>query len=188
MTIVCVLDLDETLGTFYQNMFYVRPKVTLLINLLRLLQADIILWSYGEDDYVRRVINGHLPIISNYAYKIFGRSESHRAEKLYRYAKASEHIRNMYESTIFLMAVDDQVSKNMDSKYDIRIQVPPYRKPNPNDRILVAICEKIIESAAVTLDHSSIPSNKESSVESEDHGPKSEYCSLGLMSLFEENY
>lgn len=146
MRIVCVLDMDETLGVFYDGIFHVRPKTTVLLSLLRLLQADVILWSLGEDRYVEKVVNGFLPSIREQAYKLFARAEANVSLKLYRYPKASEHIRKMYEETVFLIAVDDNVKRNMDAQYDVRIQVTPYKKPNPNDRVLTRVCEKIIQT------------------------------------------
>lgn len=148
MTSVCVLDMDETLGVFHKNVFHLRPKLNVLIHLLRLLRVDIVLWSLGEDDYVRRVVNGFLPDIASHAYKIFARREATMAKNKYRYPKASEHIRIMYEEPIFLMAVDDHVSQNMDAHYDVRIHVKPYQAPNPSDRTLLKVCEQIIECMA----------------------------------------
>lgn len=145
MTCVCVLDMDETLGVFHKNVFHVRPKLNVLINLLLLLNIDIVLWSLGEDDYVRRVVNGYLPDIAEHAFKIFARYEAGVAKDRYNFWKASEHIRIMYEQPIFLMAVDDRVKENMDASYDVRIHVRPYKVPNPSDRVLLKVCEEIIE-------------------------------------------
>lgn len=146
MQIVCVLDMDETLGVFYKNVFHVRPKIDILINLLRLQRVDIILWSLGDDNYVKRVVNGYLPQIAQYAYKIFARSEGYASKKLYNYTKAAEHIRDLYDESIFLMAVDDNVNRNMNSNYDVRIHIKPYNSPNPNDRAILNVVEKIIQT------------------------------------------
>ncbi|GFT75891.1 FCP1 homology domain-containing protein [Nephila pilipes] len=104
---VCVLDMDETLGFSAGETFHVRPKFQCLINFLKVVEADIILWSLGSDDYVRRV--------------------------------ASTHIRDMYQEPIFLMAVDDKVSENMDEQYDLRIYIPPYTKVNSCDKELLLV-------------------------------------------------
>lgn len=146
MTCVCVLDMDETLGVFHKNVFHVRPKLNVLLNLLQLLNVDIILWSLGDDEYVRRVVNGFLNDIADRAFKIFARNEAMVSKERYNFWKASEHIRVMYEEPIFLMAVDDRVRENMDSSYDVRIHVRPYKSPNPSDRALIKVCEEIIQS------------------------------------------
>jgi hypothetical protein len=138
--------MDETLGVFHKDVFHKRPKINVLINLLRLLNVDIVLWSLGEDSYVRRVVNGFLPEIAEAAYKIFARKEARVSQNLYGYAKSSEHVRIMYEEPIFLMAVDDKVSENMDSQYDVRIYIKPYKRPNPSDRAITKVCEEIVES------------------------------------------
>ncbi|GBO27131.1 hypothetical protein AVEN_212404-1 [Araneus ventricosus] len=145
---VCVLDMDETLGRYDRNAFHVRPKLETFINLLRLLKCDIILWSLGKDDYVRRVVSGHLPEIRDYAYKIFAYKECMNSEARYGFCKASEHIRIMYDCDIFLIGVDDKVSENMDSRYDLRIQVKPYTSPDSKDVVLLEVCEKIINALA----------------------------------------
>ncbi|GBN13113.1 hypothetical protein AVEN_257693-1 [Araneus ventricosus] len=141
---VCVLDMDETLGFSSGDTFHVRPKLKTLLNLLRLIRADIILWSMGTDEYVQRTVNGFLPEISTHAYKLFARTECQYSQTFYRYKKASNHIRHMYPYSIFLIAVDDLVSENMDEHYDLRIHVPPYNKVNSCDKELVFVCEKIV--------------------------------------------
>lgn len=141
---VCVLDMDETLGFSSGDTFHVRPKFHTLLNLLRLIRADIILWSMGTDDYVRRTVNGFLPELSTHAYKLFARTECYYSQSYYQYKKASSHIRNMYQQSIFLIAVDDMVNENMDDQYDLRIHVQPYDKVNSCDKELVFVCEKIV--------------------------------------------
>ncbi|GIY73874.1 FCP1 homology domain-containing protein [Caerostris extrusa] len=162
--IVCVLDMDETLGTYDRQTFHVRPKIQTLINLLRYIKSDIILWSLGRDEYVQRIVSGSLPDICKYAKKIFGHTQCHRAYERYNYYKASEHIRIMYDCDIFLMGVDDKVSQNMDSQYDLRIQIQPYKQPNSNDKAILEVCETIINSLmkAQDLRHEPLPVSKPS--------------------------
>lgn len=142
---VVVLDMDETLGVFQKDMFHVRPRVDFLIKMLRCMGVDIILWSLGDDDYVQRVVNSSLPLVALHAYKIFARSEAKVSHRLYGYAKAGEHIRQMYEEEICLIGVDDQVNANMNSNYDLRIRVKPYKKPDKKDRVLLNVCESIVD-------------------------------------------
>lgn len=145
MKYVCVLDMDETLGFFHQNVFHVRPKVNVLIHLLKLLKVDIIIWSLGEDNYVKDIMNQYLPEIARLAFKIFARQEAYVSKHQYNFWKASEHIRIMYEEPIYLLGIDDRVTQNMDSKYDFRISVSPYDASNLNDIHLLTVCEDIIE-------------------------------------------
>lgn len=144
MKYVCVLDMDETLGFYEGNKFHVRPKLQTLINFLQLIEADIILWSLGSDSYVTKVVNGFLPELAQSAFKIFARSECQYAQHFYTYRKASAHIRDMYSTPVFLMAVDDKVSENMDEQYDLRIFIPPYSKINSADKELLVVVEKMI--------------------------------------------
>lgn len=144
--------MDETLGVTMNGAFHVRPNVDFMIEMLRCMDVDIILWSLGEDSYVKRVVNGSLPLVATYAYKIFARKEGKRAHELYGYSKAGNHIREMYEEDIFLLGVDDQVSTNMDSAYDVRIHAQPYNKPDPSDSKLFRICEKIVKSIVSVKD------------------------------------
>lgn len=141
--IVCVLDLDETLGYFDKNVFHVRPKVDFLVDFLRFSQIDFILWSLGSDSYVTRVVNGYLPEVAQYAYKMFGRSECSTSCELYNYKKCSEHIRIMYERDILLIGVDDKAMENMDNGYDMRIAVKPYEETDNQDRELFKVVEEI---------------------------------------------
>lgn len=142
---VCVLDMDETLGFYEGNAFHVRPQFKTLINFLRLIRADVILWSLGTNSYVQRVVNGFLPEIAQHAYKLFARSESDYAHMYYKYSKASAHIRDLYQpESIFLIAVDDKVSENMDDQYDLRVHVKPYAKVNSCDKELLKVVETII--------------------------------------------
>lgn len=141
---VCVLDMDETLGFSSGDAFHVRPKFQTLLNLLRLIRADVILWSMGTDEYVQSTVNGFLPELATHAYKLFARTECQYSQTYYRYRKASNHIRDMYPHSIFLIGVDDKVSENMDEHYDLRIHVPSYTKVNSCDKELVSVCEKIV--------------------------------------------
>lgn len=145
---VIVLDMDETLGRFDRNVFHRRPKLETFINFLRLMKCDIILWSLGKDEYVKRVVSGFLPEIRAYAYKIFAYKECIKSETRYGYYKASEHIRIMYDCDIYLIGVDDKVSENMDSRYDLRIQVKPYSSPNTKDVALGEVIEKLVDALA----------------------------------------
>ncbi|KAG8173840.1 hypothetical protein JTE90_016329 [Oedothorax gibbosus] len=142
---VCVLDMDETLGFYEGTTFHVRPQYHTLIQFLQLINADIILWSLGADNYVQRVVNGFLPELAKHAVKIFARSESEFSKTYYQYAKASEHIRDYYLPTsVFLMAVDDRVNDNMDNQYDLRISVKPYTKVNSCDKELLKVIQVLI--------------------------------------------
>lgn len=152
--VVCVLDMDETLGTCNDKTFHLRPKCKMLINFLQIIQCDIILWSLGSNTYVEKIIKGTLTDIKKHAYKVYGRSKCKWSKSTYNYYKASEAIRNLYGETIFLMGVDDRAGQNMDSGYDLRIHVKPYRKPNPHDRALSEVIEKIIKGIAESQIHS----------------------------------
>ncbi|GFR22791.1 FCP1 homology domain-containing protein [Trichonephila clavata] len=136
--------MDETLGFSTGETFHVRPKFQTLINFSKLIQADIILWSLGSDNYVHRVVNGFLPELVQHLFKLFARSECNYSKTYYQYTKASAHIRDLYVEPIFLIAVDDKVSENMDEQYDLRIYVPPYTKVNSCDKELLQVCEKIV--------------------------------------------
>lgn len=152
MIVVVVLDMDETLGVYQNNVFHPRPKLDIMIKMLRAMDIEIILWSLGDDDYVKRVVNGFLPSIYSFAHKIFARNEAKISMNLYGYSKASERIREMYEEPIFLIGVDDKVTENMDPSYDVRIHVTPYKKPENKDRVLLDVCEKIIEDVSSVKD------------------------------------
>lgn len=144
--IVCVLDMDETLGYFDGRQFVPRPKLDFLIKFLKMCHIDLILWSMGGDEYVKSVVNSSLGGVAEYAAKIFGQKECNRSHKKYEYYKASEHVRVMYPEEIFLIGVDDRVSSNMDPRYDVRIAVKPYKKFKPGDRELVGVVERIVEA------------------------------------------
>lgn len=150
--IVAVLDMDETLGVYHNNVFHPRPKLDFMIKMMRAMDIEIILWSLGDDNYVKRVVNGFLPSIYKFAHKIFARSEAKISMDLYGYSKASERIREMYDEPIFLIGVDDKVTENMDHAYDIRIYVKPYDKPENKDRALLDVCEKIVEGVGSVKD------------------------------------
>ncbi|KMQ83066.1 nuclear lim interactor-interacting [Lasius niger] len=150
MSIVCVLDMDETLGFSDEKTFYRRPKIEFLINFLRLQRIDIILWSLGKDEYVKQMMNGFLPEITKYAYKVFARNESERSLRQFEIKKASEHIRSLYDRTILLIGVDDRAGEVMDEGYDLRIQVGVYDAVKPDDSELVDVVEKIMRFC---LDH-----------------------------------
>lgn len=164
-TLVCVLDMDETIGTFQHDAFQIRPYANSLIALLRLLDVQLVLWSLGSDEYVQRIVNGHLPLVKEYAYKIFARKECERSRQRYDFCKASEHIRVMFESEIFLIAIDDKVSQNMDSQYDLRINVLPYKKPDPRDRALLDVINKLILELVRLKQDLPAPSDDEAFVE-----------------------
>ncbi|KAG8156213.1 hypothetical protein JTE90_011123 [Oedothorax gibbosus] len=154
---VCVLDLDETCGFYDGKVFHVRPLFKTFIHFLRLIRADIILWSLGTDEYVLRVINGFLPELQAHAVKIFARSEADYSKLYYQYYKASTHVRDLYASQpIVLIAVDDNVSTNMDEQgYDLRIYIKPYAKVNSCDKELLKTMEAIVRGVArlTKLDH-----------------------------------
>lgn len=149
---VVVLDMDETLGVSVGDVFHARPYVDFLIEMLRCMDVDVILWSLGEDTYVQSVVNESLPLVASYAYKVFARKEAKTAMELYGYCKSGDHIRDLYEENIFLVGVDDQVSTNMDSSYDVRIHVPPYNRPDKSDSVIWQICDKIVKNISLTRD------------------------------------
>lgn len=150
--IVVVLDMDETLGVYLDDVFHVRPNVDFMIQMLRCMDADIILWSLGDDSYVQHVVNKYLPQVTAYAYKIFARTEAKKVHKRYGYSKAGSHIRDLYEENIFLLGVDDQVDVNMDSTYDVKIHIQPYENPDNSDSAIWNICEKIVRSVSFIKD------------------------------------
>ena len=143
--IVVVLDMDETLGVFQNDYFHVRPHVDFMIQMLKCMNVDIILWSLGDDDYVHQIVNGYLPSIKNFAYKIFARSEGVESLRLYGYSKSGHHIRDMYEEDIFLLGVDDQAFTNMDAAYDFTFPIKPFKKPDKTDQVVWYICEKLVQ-------------------------------------------
>lgn len=162
---VCVLDMDETLGFYDSNTFHVRPKFKAFINFLKLIHADIILWSMGSDSYVHRIVNGFLPDLRDHLFKLFGRSECEYSTTYYQFPKASAHIRDLYPSlSIFLIGIDDKVTENMDEQYDLRIYIKPYTKVNSCDKELMLVMEKMIEGISnqvspQDVERSTIPEN-----------------------------
>lgn len=143
--IVVVLDMDETLGIFQNGYFHVRPNVDFMLKMLTCMNVDIILWSLGDDDYVHQVVNGYLPLIKKFAHKIFARTEGRESLQLYGYSKSGYHIRDMYEEDIVLLGVDDQVFTNMDTAYDFKFPIKPYKKPDKTDQVIWYVCEKLVE-------------------------------------------
>jgi len=154
---VCVLDLDETCGFYDGKVFHVRPFFKTFIYFLKLIRADIILWSLGTDAYVLRVINGFLPELQAHAVKIFARSEADYSKLYYEHYKASAHVRDLYASeSVLLIAVDDNVSTNMDEHgYDLRFYVKPYTKVNSCDKELLKTIDAIVQGIAriIKLEH-----------------------------------
>lgn len=146
---VCVLDMDLTLGFHSARKFHPRPKLKTLLQFLKLIQADIILWSHGKDAYVKDMVNAYLPDVAECTHTLFGRTECEYSKKFYNYLKASEHVRDMYRKrysqNILLMGVDDNVTINMDDGYDLRIYVKPYETVNSCDKELMVVVEKMIQ-------------------------------------------
>lgn len=148
MKIVCVIDLDETLGKFTNNNdFVVRPYAHLLLDFLIVSNIDIILWSYGSDQYVEHVINNHFNIFVNPDIKtrVFGRTICEISKRKYGFIKYSQVIRKLYIDNINLIAMDDRININMDEGYDFRVQVEPYNEKNKEDDELFRIMCTIIE-------------------------------------------
>lgn len=142
---VCVIDMDETLGKMMRDKFEIRPHVDSLVNFLRLCHFDIILWSLGTDEYVHRIVNGHLLSIKRFAKKIFARNECNHSKQKYGYEKASDHVRVMYDrEDVYLVGIDDKAHENMDSGYDMRINVSQYNKINSKDKALMDVIEKLV--------------------------------------------
>lgn len=149
---VCVLDMDLTLGFYDNKKFHVRPKFKTFLRFLKIIKADIILWSHGKDQYVSNVVNAYLPELVTCAHTLFGRTECEYSERYYNFLKASEHIRDMYKKRyglrVFLIAVDDNVAINMDEGYDLRIHIQPYSKVNSCDKELLVVIEKMVDGIA----------------------------------------
>lgn len=147
MKICCVLDLDETLGYFdaHANQFMFRPYAETLIMVLYHASIDIILWSYGSDEYVKYVINHDFPVLKRYAFKIFARTQCLYSHSHYNVMKWSRVIQTVYPNTesIFLICVDDKVNLMMDPEYSVRICVEPYVKINSVDQELADVISKI---------------------------------------------
>lgn len=161
MRVVVVLDMDETLGVFQNDVFHVRPHVNFMLEMLLCMDVDIVLWSLGEDDYVRFVVNGYLPLVKAHAYKLFARTEAKVASRLYGASKSGYHIRTLYEEDIFLLGVDDQAKTNMDTAYDLPLAIPPYRKPDPNDRAILGMCEKLVRGIrSIQLEQNKVSKTK----------------------------
>lgn len=147
MKIVCVIDLDETLGHFNaNNQFLVRPFAHFLLDFLIVANIDIVLWSYGSDFYVEHIINEYFNIFmkDSIRTRVYGRTACEISKHRFGYTKCSKVLRNIYKDVI-LIAMDDQVNVNMDSGYDLRIHVEPYKEKNENDNELFQIACKIIE-------------------------------------------
>lgn len=148
MQVVCVVDLDETLGHFNSNkQFIVRPHAHLLLDFLKILNIDIILWSNGKDDYVEHVINKHFTIFVDPLLntRVFGRTVCNISNKQYGFIKHSKTIRKLYIENINLIALDDKIDSNMDLEYDLRIKVQPYKGKNTQDYELFTVMGKIID-------------------------------------------
>lgn len=148
MKIVCVIDLDETLGHFTaSNQFIVRPYAHLLLDFLIVLNADIILWSYGSDTYVEHVVNTYFDIFlkSEIKTRVYGRTVCEISKRKYGFTKHSQVVRKLYVDNINLIALDDRININMDSGYDLRIQVEPYNEKNTQDDELFLVLCKIIK-------------------------------------------
>lgn len=144
MEIVCVLDLDETLG-FYEEgkCFHKRPFLDVLFNFFKFSNIKCILWSYGDDAYVKLVMNSYIPDLKEVAYKVFGKSQCKMSKDRYDVLKCSEHIRKMFKNNIFLIGVDDRINEMMDNKYDLRICVEPYRSINKHDYDIIKVINSI---------------------------------------------
>lgn len=146
MNIVCVLDLDETLGYYEDGIgFHARPFADLLFQFLKFSNIKFILWSYGDDSYVKLVINSFIIDLKNMAYKIWGRTQCKISKDRYEVVKCSEHVRKIFDGQVFLIGVDDRVNEMMDDNYNLRIKVEPYQTRNAKDIELVKVIEKIIK-------------------------------------------
>ena len=149
MKIVCVIDLDETLGHFTtNNQFIVRPYAQILLDFLTVLKADIILWSYGSDAYVEHVINTYFTdtfLREKIKTRIYGRTVCEISRRKYGFTKHSQVIRKLYIDNINLIALDDRININMDSGYDLRIQIEAYNEKNTQDEELFLTMCKIIK-------------------------------------------
>ena len=145
MEIICVLDLDETLGFYEEGIgFHKRPFSDFMFEFLQFSSIKFILWSYGDDAYVKLVMNSFITDLRNMAYKVFGKSQCKLSKYRYDVIKCSEHIRKLFKDDIFLIGIDDRVNEMMDNKYDLRINVEPYTCQNKKDIELVIVIQKII--------------------------------------------
>lgn len=147
MKTVCVIDLDETLGHFTGgHEFLVRPYAHLLLDFLAVVEIDLILWSYGSDQYVEHVINTCFDIFvhPDIRTRIFGRTVCETSKRRYGFTKHSQVIRKLYLDDIHLMGLDDRININMDTGYDFRVQVEPYDGKNKQDKELFETMCKII--------------------------------------------
>lgn len=146
MEIVCVLDLDETLGYYEDGVgFHQRPFADLLFHFLKFSNIKFILWSYGDDSYVKLVVNSFVVDLKNMAHKVWGRTQCKVSKDRYDVVKCSEHVRKTFKNKIFLIGVDDRVNEMMDEKYNLRIRVEPYLTQNTTDLELVKVIEKIVK-------------------------------------------
>lgn len=147
MKFVCAVDLDETLGHFnLSNQFIIRPYAYVLLDFFIVANIDIILWSNGSDNYVESIINKHFDIFVNNKLKtrVYGRTVCNISKHRFGYIKCSKIIRNMYNENVLLIGLDDQININMDSGYDFRIHVEPYKVKNLNDEELFLVMCKIL--------------------------------------------
>lgn len=146
MEIICVLDLDETLGYYEEGVgFHKRPFADLLLNFFKFSNIKFMLWSLGDDSYVKLVINSFVLNIKNLAFRIWARTQCEKSKFLYNVVKCSEHVRkSLPNKKVFLIGIDDRVNEMMDNKYDLRILVEPYKQHNPKDIELITVMEKII--------------------------------------------
>lgn len=146
MEIVCVLDLDETLGFYEDGVgFHKRPYADFLMHFLKFSGVKFMLWSYGDDAYVKLVINSFVLNLREFAFRVWGRTQCEKSKRLYSVVKCSEHIRkSLKNKNVFLIGIDDRVNEMMDNRYNLRIFVEPYKSQNSKDIELVAVMEKIV--------------------------------------------
>jgi hypothetical protein len=147
MRIVCVLDMDQTLGYMTKTGFVLRPFAECFVIALVYANFDIILWSAGTDDYVKDQVNVALPFVRKHAKYLFARTVCDQSAKHTGVDKSSSFIRNLYESEdIFLIGVDDNASSVMDSDYNLRIKVEPFYGDDFCDVELMKVLECILRN------------------------------------------
>lgn len=99
----------------------------------------------GRDDYVKKIVNGFMPEVKRYAYKIYGRKECLSSHKLHGYYKASKHIREECDQDLILIGVDDRIEENMDEGYDLKIAIKPYNEVNAEDQGFLEVIDEIVQ-------------------------------------------
>lgn len=146
MEIVCVLDLDETLGYYEDGIgFHKRPFADFFFQFLKFSKIKFFLWSYGDDEYVKLVMNSFICDIKDLAFKVWGKTQCELSKRKYNVVKCSEFVRKSLPHKVFLIGIDDRANEMMDTSYDLRLLIEPYQTQNTKDIELVKCIEKILK-------------------------------------------